>query len=338
MSPAAVTSGAATLSMSQSQRTAPAATPRVMASTTTDDSAPPTTEMTTKSATRDGVGHAEGDRHRLGQHGQRERDRQGERERGEDVLADHRVRPPRQAEGAGVDGGAEPAAEGAEDVAPHADGRGDEHQQAGQRVEGVGDGAEGQPGEEVTAAATSSAATPCHAPAASGPSAARMRLTAPTTGRPPAGHGGRCYDDAPVRTMTRCRSSAWPRWLRPPGPGRGTSPRRPGPGGSTPARGPGTRRRPGCGRPGPGPGLSASRSRSAWRFWASRMSGAAYAAWVEKARFSRMNGYGSNRSDDGGHVDGDPRRRRRTVWSDEEAGGAEVRAMPSEKRPKASGS
>ena len=31
-------------------------------------------------------------------------------------------------------------------------------------------------------------------------------------------------------------------------------------------------------------------SRSAWRVWASRISGAAYAAWVEKARLSRMNG------------------------------------------------
>ena len=36
-----------------------------------------------------------------------------------------------------------------------------------------------------------------------------------------------------------------------------------------------------------------ARSRSSWRFWASRISGAAYAAWVEKARLSRMNGYGS---------------------------------------------
>jgi hypothetical protein len=34
---------------------------------------------------------------------------------------------------------------------------------------------------------------------------------------------------------------------------------------------------------------------SAWRFWLSRISGAAYAAWVENSRFSRMNGYGSHR-------------------------------------------
>ena len=32
------------------------------------------------------------------------------------------------------------------------------------------------------------------------------------------------------------------------------------------------------------------RSRSSWRPWASRISGAAYAACVEKARFNRMNG------------------------------------------------
>ncbi len=36
-----------------------------------------------------------------------------------------------------------------------------------------------------------------------------------------------------------------------------------------------------------------SLSRSAWRVCASRISGAAYAAWVEKIRFSMMNGFGS---------------------------------------------
>jgi hypothetical protein len=49
-SPAAVTTGAATLSMSQPRRAALAATPMVRARTTTDEMAPPTTEMTTKSA------------------------------------------------------------------------------------------------------------------------------------------------------------------------------------------------------------------------------------------------------------------------------------------------
>ena len=37
-------------------------------------------------------------------------------------------------------------------------------------------------------------------------------------------------------------------------------------------------------------------SRSAWRFCASRISGAAYAAWVENTRLSRMNGYLSKRT------------------------------------------
>jgi hypothetical protein len=36
--------------------------------------------------------------------------------------------------------------------------------------------------------------------------------------------------------------------------------------------------------------LACSRSRSADLFWASRMTGAAYDAWVEKTRLSRMNG------------------------------------------------
>src|SRR2546423_10858653 len=49
-SPAAVTRGAATLSMSHPKRTEPAATPRVSARTTIDETTPPTTEMTTKSA------------------------------------------------------------------------------------------------------------------------------------------------------------------------------------------------------------------------------------------------------------------------------------------------
>src|SRR5207244_13583628 len=47
MSPAAVTSGAATLSMSQSRRADTWATPTVSPSTTIDEIAPPTTEITT---------------------------------------------------------------------------------------------------------------------------------------------------------------------------------------------------------------------------------------------------------------------------------------------------
>ena len=37
------------------------------------------------------------------------------------------------------------------------------------------------------------------------------------------------------------------------------------------------------------------RSRSADLFWLIMMIGAAYAAWVEKSRLSRMKGYGSQR-------------------------------------------
>ena len=47
-------------------------------------------------------------------------------------------------------------------------------------------------------------------------------------------------------------------------------------------------------------------SRSAWRFCASRISGAAYAAWVENARFSRMNGYGIPRAATRPQVERDP--------------------------------
>src|SRR5438876_664298 len=51
MSPAAVTRGAATLSMSQPRRADNAATPNVIARTTTDEIAPPATEITAKSTT-----------------------------------------------------------------------------------------------------------------------------------------------------------------------------------------------------------------------------------------------------------------------------------------------
>ena len=50
MSPAAVMMGAATLSRSQPKRAEAAATPTVMARTTTEEITPPTIEMTTKSS------------------------------------------------------------------------------------------------------------------------------------------------------------------------------------------------------------------------------------------------------------------------------------------------
>ena len=49
-----------------------------------------------------------------------------------------------------MDERAEAAAERAEDVAPHADGGGDEHEEAGQAVERARDRAERQPGSEIT--------------------------------------------------------------------------------------------------------------------------------------------------------------------------------------------
>ena len=65
-----------------------------------------------------------------------------------------------------------------------------------------------------------------------------------------------------------------------------------------------------------------TRSRSAWRFCASRIRGAAYAACVEKARFRRMNGYGSHLPKNADDVEGDPDGDDDRL-DDQEAGGAE---------------
>src|SRR5438309_10057444 len=99
---------------------------------------------------RDGVGEAEADGDGLGQDGQREGDRQREGERGDDVLPYHGVGSAADSERAGVDGRAQAAAEGAEDVPPHADGGGDEHEQTRQGAQGAGDGGEGPAGGEGT--------------------------------------------------------------------------------------------------------------------------------------------------------------------------------------------
>src|SRR5215210_3655859 len=97
----------------------------------------------------DGIGDAEADRDGLGKHCEHERDRQRQCERGGDVLSDERVEAAGHAERSGVDRGAEAASESAEDVPPHADRGGNEHEEAGERLEGAGDGAERQPGNEV---------------------------------------------------------------------------------------------------------------------------------------------------------------------------------------------
>ena len=109
-SPAAVTIGAATLSRSQRRCAHCDATPIVIASTTSDDSSAPTTATTMKS-TIEIDRHVERDRDGLGEHRERERRREREHQRGGDVLTDRRVEPARDAERAGVDEGAEPAAE-----------------------------------------------------------------------------------------------------------------------------------------------------------------------------------------------------------------------------------
>ena len=104
-------------------------------------------------ADRDRVLEPEADRHDLGEHGEHQRDRQRQRDRDGDVLADDRVHAPRQPEGAGVDRGAEAAAQCTEHVAAHADGGGNEDEESGKLFERAGDRAERQPGEEVTARA-----------------------------------------------------------------------------------------------------------------------------------------------------------------------------------------
>ena len=93
--------------------------------------------------------HADG----LGQEREHQRHRQRHRHRGREVLPDERVAPARHAEGTGVDRSAEAAPERAEHVAAHADGGGDEDEEAGKGFERAGDRAERQPGNQVTARA-----------------------------------------------------------------------------------------------------------------------------------------------------------------------------------------
>ena len=76
--------------------------------------------------------------------------------------------------------------------------------------------------------------------------------------------------------------------------------------------------------------------RSSCRFCASRISGAAYAAWVEKARLSRMYGYGSQWWYDG-LVERDPEDHEQRL-AEQVLAGARNRARPSENRPNASAS
>ena len=78
----------------------------------------------------------------FGHHTQRHRSHQGQHCCSNDVLAHDRVATGRGPKGASVNGRGETAAEGAEDVAPHADGSRNQHQQARQSLERSGDGRE----------------------------------------------------------------------------------------------------------------------------------------------------------------------------------------------------
>ena len=127
-------------------------TPITTTSTTTDDSIPPTTEITTKSTIEIELATPNATDDGLREHGEHERDRQrraratattfwptsvSSRRDSRNVPAWIAVpsRLPRRAE----------------DVAAHADRGRDEDEQAGQRLERAGDRAERQPGEKVPA-------------------------------------------------------------------------------------------------------------------------------------------------------------------------------------------
>ena len=122
--------------------------------TTIDDRNPPITEITTKSATEIVFSSPNATEIALARTAStNETDSDIEIAAGE-VLADDACRAGRDMRKVPVwIGGAQPAAERAEDVAAHADGGGDEHEQAGEGFEGAGDRAERQPGEQVTARA-----------------------------------------------------------------------------------------------------------------------------------------------------------------------------------------
>ena len=135
MSPDAVTIGPATLSRSQPRFALRCATPSVIASTKTDDRTAPITEITTKSAIEivfcrlkpTAIALA-----RTASTSEIDSDSASEATRFWPTRVSVRRE---QAIGAGVDRGAEPAAEGAEDVAAHADRGGHEDEQSGQLLE-----------------------------------------------------------------------------------------------------------------------------------------------------------------------------------------------------------
>ena len=151
MSPAAVTIGAATLSRSRLRRAQNAATATVITSTTTDEMIAPITEITMKSTTEIvGVRTNAADTTLASTASTAEIDSES-RIAAPTFWPNTRVDAAREAERTGVDLGAEPAAERAEDVAAHADRGRDQDEQARKRGEGVGDRGEREAGDEIAA-------------------------------------------------------------------------------------------------------------------------------------------------------------------------------------------
>jgi hypothetical protein len=95
----------------------------------------------------------EGQRHAASEQGERERCRQRQRDRSTEVLTDVGGEAPAEAERTGMDHRAEAAAERAHDVAPHADGCGNEDDEARELGEGVAESGEREARDEVAARA-----------------------------------------------------------------------------------------------------------------------------------------------------------------------------------------
>ena len=152
-----------------------AATTTVMPITTIDERNPPITEITTKSATEIVFSRPKATEMALARTASTsdtDSDIEIDAARFWPTSVSRRRDMP---EGAGVDSGAEAAAERAEHVAAHADGGGDEDEQTGEGFEGAGDRAERQPGDEVTARAEEEREKPARTPAASERNSARKR-------------------------------------------------------------------------------------------------------------------------------------------------------------------
>jgi len=135
------------------RRTPTWATKTVMPITTSDERKPPITEITTKSATEIVFSIPNATQIALASKASTndtDNDIDSDAAR---FLPDQGVAPARHAERAGVHGGTETTAEGRRTRAAHADGGGNEDEEAGKTFERAGDRAERQPGNQVTARA-----------------------------------------------------------------------------------------------------------------------------------------------------------------------------------------